>query len=91
MPAAVWRAMSFHAGLSSSPRTLSTSPEASRDPRIMYLLASGVCSFKMNIPKMPAERDRAEVRNCKEIGKFTSANGGLDIARAFRIVFEGNE
>lgn len=75
MPAVVWRAVSFHAGLSSSPWTLSTLPEARRDPRIMYLLASGVCSFKMNIPKMPAERDRVGVRNCKEIDKCTSANG----------------
>lgn len=58
----VWRAMSFSAHLSSSPWTLNTSPEASRDPRIMYPLASGVCSFKMNVPKMPAERDGVEVR-----------------------------
>lgn len=51
----------------------------------MYPLASGVCNFKMNIPKMPAERDRVEVRNCKEIDKCTSANSGLAIARASRI------
>lgn len=83
VPVVVRRAMSFHAHLSSSAWTPNTLPAASRDPRVTYPSASGECSFRMNGPKMPAERDRWEARYCKEIDKYTSADGGLHIARGF--------
>lgn len=83
--------MSFHARLSSSVWTPNTLPEANRDPRITYPLASGVCSFKMNVPKMPAEGDRWEARNYKETDKYTSTNSGLHIATAFFFIIFSRE